>query len=117
MHSRSIRMLSVGALFLGFAVGAQARTETLRWQHPTPAQVAGFRLLVGNASGSYQTTLDLGMPTASAGVYSYALQVPDSNTVYVTLTAYGSTGTDSPHSNEQRRLGLLGAPGTPQVAP
>ena len=114
------RVLSRGALValaVGCAAAANARTEVLRWQHPNPTAVAGFRVLVGNASGSYQTTLDVGLPTPSGGVYSYSLQVPDPNTVFVVVSAYGPTGNESPRSNENRLLGLLGTPGQPTVAP
>jgi hypothetical protein len=117
MRKRSWRALTLSVLVLAFASAASARTELLRWQHPDPASVAGFKVYVGNAPGVYQTTLDVGMPTASGGVYSYSLQVPDSSTVYVTVSAYGSTGLESPKSNEQQRLGMLGTPGTPQVGP
>jgi hypothetical protein len=115
--SRFVSRASVVALALGCAAAASARTEVLRWQHPNPTAVTGFRVLVGNASGSYQTTLDVGLPTASGGVYSYSLQVPDPNTVYVVVRAYGATGNESPPSNENRLLGLLGTPGQPTVAP
>lgn len=102
---------------LSFASAVLARTEQLRWQHPNAASVTGFRVYVGNAAGVYQTTLDVGLPTPSSGVYTYALSVPDANTVFVSVSAYGPTGLESPKSNEQRRLGLLGAPGKPQITP
>lgn len=114
---RSARALLLAALVLGLAGAASARTELLRWQHPDPSAVAGFKVYVGNATGVYQTTLDVGKPTASGGVYSYSLQVPDSNTVYVAVSAYGPTGLEGAKSNEQQRLGLLGTPGQPQVQP
>ena len=57
------------------------------------------------------------MPTASGGVFSYSLQVPDANSVYIRLSAYGPTGLEGAKSNEQLRLGQLGTPGTPQVLP
>ena len=112
-----VRAGAVFALLLALAGTASARTELLRWNHPDPSKVAGFKVYVGNAPGVYQTTLDVGKPTPSGGVYSYSLQVPDANTVYVTLSAYGSTGLEGAKSNEQQRLGLLGAPGKPLITP
>jgi hypothetical protein len=109
--------IALVAASLSLASAASARTEQLRWSHSNVASVAGFRVYVGNATGVYQTTLDVGMPTASGGVFTYALSVPDSNTVFVAVSAYGPTGLESPRSNEQRRLGLLGAPGKPQITP
>lgn len=105
------------AIVLALASGASARSELLRWQHSDPTKVAGFKVYVGNAAGVYQTTLDVGMPAASNGVFSYSLQVPDANTVFVAVSAYGPTGLEGVKSNEKRLLGLLGTPGKPQVAP
>ena len=115
--SRALRAVAFAALLLLVASAAAARTELLRWQHPNPASVAGFKVYVGNAAGVYQTTLDIGMPTASGGVFSYSLQVPDANSVYIRVSAYGPTGLEGAKSNEQLRLGQLGTPGTPQIQP
>ncbi|HEY8120033.1 MAG TPA: hypothetical protein VII78_01845 [Myxococcota bacterium] len=117
MGKRALRAAALGALLLGLASAASARSELLRWQHPNASAVAGFKVYVGSATGVYQTTLDVGMPTASAGVYSYSLQVPDGSTVFVAVSAYGSTGLEGAKSNEQRRLGQLGTPGKPQITP
>ncbi len=103
--NRMMRAAGLCALLLLLAGAASARTELLRFQHPDPASVAGFKVYVGNAAGVYQTTLDIGMPTASGGVFSYSLQVPDATSVYLTVSAYGSTGLEGVKSNEQLRLG------------
>ncbi len=118
MWKRSLQATALGALCsLALAGAASARTEQLRWQHPTASTVAGFKVYVGNAAGVYQTTLDVGLPAPAAGVFSYSLQVPDANTVFVTVSAYGQTGLEGAKSNEQQRLGLVGAPGKPQITP
>jgi hypothetical protein len=114
---RSPRALALLAAIVATASAASARTEVLRFQHPDPSTVSGFKVYVGSSPGVYQTTLDIGKPAASSGVFSYSLQVPDPNTVYVSVSAYGSTGLESPKSNEQQRLGLLGTPGKPQIMP
>jgi hypothetical protein len=115
--SRALRAVAFGVLPLLVAGAASARSELLRFQHPAPASVAGFKVYVGNAAGVYQTTLDIGMPTASGGVFSYSLQVPDANSVYIRVSAYGPTGLEGVKSNEQLRLGQLGTPGKPQIQP
>lgn len=112
-----VRALGLAALVLSLAGTASARTELLRWSHPSPSTVAGFKVYVGGASGSYQTTVDVGLPSPSGGVYSYSLQVPDASTVYVAVSAYGPTGLEGPKSNEQQRLGFLGVPGRPEIVP
>lgn len=114
---RMARAIGLGLALLACAAAASARSELLRWQHPDPSTVAGFKIYVGNASGSYQTTVDVGLPTASSGVYSYSIQVPDPDNVYVAVSAYGPTGLEGVRSNEQLRPGLLGAPGKPQIQP
>jgi hypothetical protein len=114
---RDLRALALLAAIVATASAASARTEVLRFQHPDPSTVSGFKVYVGSSPGVYQTTLDIGKPTASSGVFSYSLQVPDPNTVYVSVSAYGSTGLEGAKSNEQQRLGLLGTPGKPQIMP
>jgi len=117
MRKEGIRAAAFAVLLLAGASGASARTEQLRWQHPSAASVAGFKVYVGNAAGAYQTTLDVGLPSASGGVFSYSLQVPDSSTVFVSVSAYGPTGLEGAKSNEKQLLGLLGMPGKPQITP
>ncbi len=114
---RTLRACLLGLAVVGFASQAFARTELLRWSHPSPSSVAGFKVYVGNASGSYQSTVDVGMPTPSSGVYTYSLTVPDANSVFVAVSAYGPTGLEGAKSNEQSRPGLIGAPGKPQIQP
>jgi hypothetical protein len=113
----SARCLALGALLFGLPAESFARSELLRIQHPNADTVSGFRVYVGNAPGVYQTALDIGKPVPANGIYSYTLEVPDSNSVYVAIGAYGPTGLESVKSNEQLRLGNLGAPGKPQIQP
>lgn len=84
------------------ASGAQARQQTLRWKHPDPGAVAGFRVYVGTHSHQYTSTFDVGKPTPDAsGVFSSTVSVPDGVTVYVAVAAYSAQGLESPLSNEQ----------------
>lgn len=93
------------------ASGAGTRVETLRWAHPNPAKVAGFRVHVGSASRQYDQVLDVGRPPASAGVFTYDLTVPDTADVYVAVSAYAPGGAASPYSNEQLRAAPGGGSG------
>lgn len=93
--------LGAGSLLLASSQLAEARVERIYWSHPNPTAVGGFRLHYGTSSGSYTTTLDVGRPTPSGGVYTYDLTVGDTATVYVALSAYGSGYLDSLRSNEK----------------
>jgi hypothetical protein len=89
------------ALLVGLE--ASARTETLRWSHPDPASVDGYRVYYGNASRVYSWQVDVQTPpTDSQGAFVYDLEVDDTATVYVAVTAY--TGSlESAYSNEKLR--------------
>ena len=50
------RVVAAGALAAAFgliALPASARIETLRWRHPNPAAVDGFRVYSRSVDGSY----------------------------------------------------------------
>ena len=99
-------LLIWGGQLLGPAA-ASARTESLRWSHPNPAEVVRFELRYGEASGAYTTTLDLGLPTPdSQGVYTGSFDVADETSVYIAIRAVGASSLLSDPSNEQLRLGL-----------
>ena len=123
------RLWRVAALVtasLAVALGAAAQTapaatrvETLRWVHPDVSEVAAFRIHWGIQAGAYLATIDAGVPTPSpSGVYSAAITVPETATVYVALSAVGTNGLESIHSNVGVRpppttSTTLGAPGQP----
>jgi hypothetical protein len=103
----------VGLGLLALAAGeARALVQTLRWTHPSPTAVSGFRLHVGLAPGSYHEIVELGLPARDAnGVYSRSVTLPDDATRFLALTAVGS-GLESPKSNEKAvvpPMGVLGA--------
>ena len=106
--------LAIAALLALAVSPALARTENLRWEHPDPSSVAGFRVHVGTTQGSYSQTIDVGLP-ASGSQFVHALTVADSASVYVAVTAYDAAGLESAYSNEGFRAPLLGAPGQPMV--
>ena len=71
---------------------ASARTEVLRWSHPSPQDVVRFELLIGAAQGAYSEQRNLGLPTPNAaGVYSSSFEIEDATTVYIALRAVGSS--------------------------
>lgn len=102
---------------VALASDAHARTETLRWIHPAPSSVAGFRIHVGSSPGGYGSTIDARLPTPVDGVYSHSIVVADLATVYVAVSAYASNGTPSPYSNERTLLPPGGTPPPPPPPP
>ena len=110
--------LWTGAVLIAFAAPASARVETLRWSHPDPSMVGGFRIHYGTSSRTYIQTIDVGKPTPIGGVYTFSLSVPDADTVYVGATAYGSGFPASDYSNEMRFDGIVPPPPvTPPITP
>jgi len=122
---RPLVLLSLATGLVGLPGVAEARTETLRWAHPNPGAVSGFRAYKGSASGSYTTTIELGKPTPDAsGVFSFPLTLGDTESAYIVLRAYDASNNLSTPSNERlfapsgsgsSGSGALGAPGTPTL--
>jgi hypothetical protein len=107
-------------LSMALVVGleASARTETLRWTHPG---ADGYRVHYGTETGVYTSHIDVEIPATDPGeahaVFVYDLDVPDTETVYVAVTAYAE-GLESIPSNEQKRSpseGTIGKPGRPML--
>lgn len=119
--SRATRGAGVLAILI-VALGAQAaaaRTQVVRWSHPTPGRVAGFEIHWGvSGPGNYSQVEDT-LPSPDAqGVYAYALTVGDQDTVYVTVRAYDADGNLSPFSREGTGPGQApGDPGEPLPPP
>jgi hypothetical protein len=101
------------------AAAARAETVTLRWRHPAPERVAGFRAHLGRAPGLYTRTVDLGRPTPDAeGVYRARVEVEDGERTHLAISAYDESGRESVRSNEWARSStapVLGTPGRPEV--
>lgn len=124
-NRRSIRAL-VAALALSglLASPALARTEQMQWQHGDLSVVSGFKIHVGSSAGSYQQTIDVGIPTVASGTFEHDLTIPDGDDIYVAVTAYDGSGVQSSYSNEIFRAAPapaptpvpLGQPGQPVVA-
>ena len=102
-------MLLLSLLAAGIA---QARAETLRWQHDDPSRVSRFEAQVGTQLGVYDRNFDLGKPTPDASqVYSASIQVGDQEDVYIALRALGTDGVWSARSEFRYRP----APGSPPI--
>jgi hypothetical protein len=124
---RRIERVAVVALVLGLALGIGAgagaqsstRFEQLRWTHPDPGAVRGYRVYYGTTSGDYLPPLDVGVPpTDGGGAFVYDLEVAALDAVYVSVTAYDAFDQESDASNERVLLPPappepLGAPGQP----
>lgn len=109
--SRSIAV--VGFTMMVLPMTATAGIEEIRWYHPDPGVVTGFRIVQGSASRVYGTPLDVGLPTPVNDVFSFSITVPDSTDTYVAVVAYNADG-DSAPSNET----FFGAaPLAPEAAP
>ncbi|MCG8591237.1 MAG: fibronectin type III domain-containing protein [Proteobacteria bacterium] len=111
--------LSALAIF-GLPAAAQAGELTVRWQHPTPAEVAGFRLHWGTRSGDYPGVRNVQLPAPVDGVYSYRLtDLPEDRPVFVVVSAYDASANRSEFSNERSFTAEptapepLGQPGRP----
>jgi hypothetical protein len=74
---------------------AQALEIRLEWDANTDANLAGYRVYYGTASGTYSKTIDVGNRIRSK------VDVTDpSQTYYFVVTAYNTAGLESAPSNE-----------------
>ena len=104
----------VGCALSASAVQAQTRTETLRWQHDEAERVTQYQAEVGNAPGSYNRSIDLGLPTPNgSGIYSADISVGATEDVYIVLRARGDDGNWSDRSAYRFRA----APPPPDIGP
>ncbi len=74
---------------------AFAADVTLAWDPNTEADLAGYRLYYGTASGNYPTSVDVGKAT----LYKI-LGLFEGQTYYFAVTAYNTAGVQSGYSNE-----------------
>ena len=100
----TLRIGACALLFLFAAASAEGRTVTVRWRWQDPApgrKIAGFKLYTRHVDQSYGPGLDVGLPPEQDGVYSFALEVSDSDATWVCATAYDAKGLESARSNEK----------------
>jgi len=117
-----LKILAALALVL-WALPAWAETSisTLKWTHPNPSEVTGFKLFFGTAPNVYDParTLDVGRP-GSNSLYSWSIPVEAGTSVFVAVTAVNAAGAESDFSAWKRfdfdpALVPLGAPGQPFI--
>ncbi len=75
--------------------GSAGGAAVLAWDANNEADLAGYRVYVGLASGAYSTSIDVGTVT------SYTLTgLATGTTYYFAVTAYDTSGNESAPSNE-----------------
>src|SRR5262245_35371383 len=94
MHSTTRRLLISIALLLTTTSIAGAATVSLAWDPSSSAEVVGYRLDYGVATGVYTTSVDVGNRT------SWSLVLPDGGVFYVVVRGYDASGAVTPPSNE-----------------
>ncbi len=118
MEMRSRIRLLLAAVTLGLLAASVSAAEmtTLRWTHPTPSQVAGFRVFVGYSSENYEPEFEVDFAglTPINGIYQVSIEIDGSKPAYVALRAYNSQET-SDLSNERIYTIPLGIPGRPRL--
>ena len=104
-HARSVLwvLCVVGGTLAAAPERAEARLETLRWTHPNPSLVDGFRVFVRYEGQGYTTPSYDGMPVPNGGVYQVDFDVDDALTVHFVATAYNQSE-ESALSNEITRF-------------
>jgi len=114
--------LTAGALVgLGAAAGAaEADQDVLvRWSHPQPSLVDGFRIHTRTEGAAHDTGTDVGLPALGLdGRYEANIPIPEGVQVYIRLSAYNSVGASPLSTRENGYLvetggETLGKPGRP----
>lgn len=94
----SMSRLAVTAVLvlLTLASAAQAGTVRLQWKPNAEANLAGYVVLYGTASGVYTQSFEVGPTVTTVEVPD----LPDGATYYFAVRAYNTSGLQSPLSNE-----------------
>src|SRR5690348_9636648 len=101
LWERELKVVRSKLLSFSFAVmvnvlfiGSSAQTSpgvTLAWDASSNADVAGYVLHYGNASGSYPNAIDVGDQTTAT-----VSNLTPGQTFYFVVTAYGASRMESP---------------------
>lgn len=83
-------------LVLFLTAAAEAATVKISWNANIEADLAGYKLYYGTASGAYGTPIDVGNVTS----YTVTVNPQVTTTYYVALTAYDTSGNESVKSDE-----------------
>lgn len=85
-------------LFAPALVHAAGRA-TLAWDANTEADLAGYKVYVGTASGQYGPPVDVGL-TATPTAPTHDVEPLEDGTYFFAVTAYDASGNESGFSNE-----------------
>ena len=90
------RLLLIILTVLYLATGAQAADIPVSWNANEEADLAGYKVYYGTGTGVYETTIDV------ENITSYIVTLnPEIKTEYFfAVTAYDTSGNESPFSNE-----------------
>lgn len=95
----AFRSLILLPLLLFSAVEAHAAGRAvLTWEANTEADLAGYKVYTGTASGEYGPPIDVGL-TATPQSPTHTIELAD-GTYYFAVTAYDDSGNESGYSNE-----------------
>ena len=89
-----LKLTTVLAIVL-LAAASHAAQVKLAWDPNTEANLAGYKVSYGTASGTYSTVVDVGKVTT----YTIA-NLADSKTYYFAAVAYNTSGASSGYSNQ-----------------
>ncbi|MEJ5359046.1 MAG: choice-of-anchor U domain-containing protein [Desulfobacterales bacterium] len=108
---RNLLFFSFLLVSLLVALWTHAAEVTLAWDANTEADLAGYRIHYGTASGAYSVRLDVGKVTTFR-----VTGLAEGETYYFAATAYSATGAESGYSNEVSHTvpAANRAPSTPQ---
>lgn len=90
------KIIGILAALLLVSVLAQAAQVQLTWNANTETDLAGYKVYVGTAAGTYGAPVDVGNVTA----HTLTLTPAAGQTYYFALTAYDTSGNESIKSSE-----------------
>jgi fibronectin type 3 domain-containing protein len=93
INKQNLLVLGICLLLCG-CMQAMASDVSLAWDASTSSGIAGYKVYVGNTSGSYNSPITIGNQT------TYTVTNLASGTYYFAVTAVDSSGNESGYSNE-----------------
>jgi len=93
--STNLSFTNLPAVFIRGVCSNLTASATLAWQPSSDPAVTGYKLYYGVASHTYTNSIDTGRSTTAI-----VSNLVKGSTYYFAVTAYDSSGTESPFSNE-----------------
>ncbi len=108
-----LRLIAVLLACVLVAATAHAATITIAWDRNTEANIGGYVVSYGTASGVYATSVDVGLLT------TWTLTVPDTDTrtYFFRVQAYNTQAARSAYSNEASGAATVAPAPTPPAPP